>query len=49
MQLITYYLIYLYECYLRCAKEHPDNLKDNLNALKYFYKYVYKRFELVNQ
>ena len=47
-RLITYYLVYLYECYLRCAKEHPDNLKDNLNALKYFYKNVYKRFELVN-
>lgn len=47
--LITYYLVYLYECYLRCAKEHPDNLQDNLTALKYFYKYVYKRFELVNE
>ena len=48
-RLITYYLVYLYECYLRCAKEHPDNLKDNLQALKYFYKYVYKQFELINQ
>ena len=48
-RLITYYLVYLYECYLRCAKEHPDNLQDNLQALKYFYKYVYKQFELVNQ
>lgn len=49
MQLITHYLVYLYECYLQCAKEHPDNLEDNLNALKYFYKNVYKQFELVNQ
>ena len=48
-RLITYYLVYLYECYLRCAKEHSDNLKDNLQALKYFYKYAYKQFELINQ
>ena len=47
--LITHYLIYLYECYLRCAKEHPDNLQDNLNALKYFYKNVYKQYEKINQ
>lgn len=48
-RLMTYYLVYLYECYLKCAKEHPDNLQDNLQALKYFYKYAYKQFELVNQ
>ena len=48
-RLITHYLIYLYECYLRCAKEHPDNLQDNLQEIKYFYKHVYKQFELVNQ
>ena len=48
MRLITYYLVYLYECYLRCAKEHPENLQDNIEALKYFYKNVYKRFEKVN-
>ncbi len=49
MHLITYYLVYLYECYLKCAKEHPNNLQDNLNELKYFYKNVYKQYELVNQ
>lgn len=49
MYLITFYLVYLYECYLKCAKEHPDNLQDNLNELKYFYKNVYKQYELVNQ
>jgi len=30
MRQITFYLVYLYECYLKCAKEHPDNLQDNL-------------------
>lgn len=49
MHLITHYLVYLYECYLRCAKEHPDNLNDNLDALKYFYKNVYKQYEKINQ
>ena len=49
MRQITFYLVYLYECYLKCAKEHPDNLQDNLQALKYFYKNVYKQFELVNK
>lgn len=48
MQLITYYLVYLYECYLRCAKNHPDNLQDNLKEIKYFYTHVYKQFEMVN-
>ena len=49
MRLITNYLVYLYSCYLQCAKEHPDNLKDNLEALKYFYTHAYKQFEFVNQ
>lgn len=49
MHLITHYLVYLYECYLRCAKEHPNNLNDNLNALKYFYKNVYRQYEKINQ
>ena len=48
MRLITFYLVYLYECYLRCAKEHPENLQDNIKALKYFYTHAYKRFEHVN-
>ena len=49
MRLITYYLVYLYECYLSCAKNHPDNLEDNLLALKYFYKNVYKQFKFINE
>ena len=47
-KLITYYLVYLYQCYLQCAKEHPDNLENNLAALKYFYSHVYKQFRLIN-
>ena len=49
MRQITFYLVYLYQCYLTCAKEHPDNLEDNLNALKYFYKNAYKQYEKVNR
>lgn len=47
-RLVTYYLVYLYQCYLQCVKEHPDNLEDNLTALKYFYSHVYKQFRLIN-
>ena len=48
-RLITYYLVYLYQCYLQCAKEHPDNIQNNLEALKYFYAHAYKQFKLVNK
>ena len=48
MRYITWCLVYLYECYLRCVKECPDRAPDNLNELKYFYKHVYRRFEKVN-
>ena len=30
-------------------KEHPENLQDNIEALKYFYTHAYKRFEHVNE
>lgn len=49
MEQITSYLVYLYECYLKCAKEHPENLQDNIDALKYFYSHVYKQFNKVNK
>ena len=48
-RIITYYLVYLYECYLKCAKECPEQLPANLEVLKYFYKHVYKQFELINE
>ena len=48
-RLITYYLVYLYECYLKCAKECPQQLEANLKALKYFYKHIYKQYELINE
>ena len=48
-RLITYYLVYLYECYLRCAKECPENLKANLDELKYFYTNIYKKYSLINE
>ena len=49
MRHITWSLIYLYECYLRCASERPDTIKDNMINLRYFYKNIYKQFEKVNQ
>ena len=48
-RLITCYFVYLYECYLRCAKECPENLEPNLKALKYFYTNVYKKYSLINK
>lgn len=49
MRHITWSLVYLYECYLRCASERPDTLKSNMKNLKYFYRHIYKQFEKVNQ
>jgi len=48
MKYITWSLVYLYECYLRCASERPDTLDKNLDNLYYFYHNVYKQFEKVN-
>lgn len=48
MRYITWCLVYLYECYLRCAAERPDKLGDNMENLKYFYTHIYKQFEKVN-
>jgi len=48
MHHITWCLVYLYECYLRCASERPDVLDKNMPNLLYFYKNVYKQFEKVN-
>lgn len=48
MKYVTWCLVYLYECYLRCAAERPDVLNDNMENLKYFYYNVYRQFEKVN-
>ena len=45
---ISWCLVYLYECYLRCAAERPDMLDKNLENLHYFYDNIYKKFEKVN-
>ena len=48
MRYITWGMVYLYECYLQCAAEHPEMLDKNVPNLKYFYQNVYKQFEKVN-
>lgn len=48
MRYVTWCLVYMYECYMRCAAESPDTLDDNIKCLKYFYHNVYKQFEKVN-
>ena len=48
MKYVTWGLVYLYECYLRCVAERPEMVDKNLDTLKYFYKNIYKQFEKVN-
>ena len=48
MKYVTWGMVYLYECYLRCAYERPDMLEQNMDALKFYYREVYKQFEKVN-
>ena len=48
MRYITWCLVYLYECYLRCVAERPDMIDKNMPNLHYFYEHIYKQFEKIN-
>lgn len=49
MRYVTWSLVYLYECYLRCIAERSDMADKNIDNLKYFYNNIYKQFEKVNE
>ena len=48
MRYVTWGLVYLYECYLRCAAERPDMIDQNMPNLHYFYQNIYRQFEKIN-